>query len=210
MSMPGLPSIEKNPARWSSSPSSSPSSLLSRSISGSYFANAAVGVLAGVAVACARTPIHLPGHKAIFWMAPVLIARIITRARGGALVGTTAAATSALCLGGRIAGGIAFLPLVLLAGATLDAGVEFANRRPLPLWQKLLVLGTAGLVGNMFCFVKRLFDPMGSLLSAANLKEIAVFAASHALFGLLAGVLGSSAGYCLLKVNAQPDAKVFS
>jgi hypothetical protein len=193
MSMPGFPSIEKNRVRWSSS------------VAGGYLAITAVGILAGVAVACTRMPIHLPGHKAILWMVPVLAARIMTRARAGALIGTMAAAVSALCLGGRLAGGLAFLPLLILAGAALDAGAECAQRRPFAAWQRLLILAAAGLVANIFCFAKRLFDPIGSPLSAANMKQLAQFAASHAVFGLLAGLLGAAAGYSLLSTADRAD-----
>lgn len=186
MSMPGSPSIEKNPVRWNSS------------LSGSYESMAAIGVLAGIAVALTRMPIHLPGHKILLWVIPVLAARIVTRSHFGASIGALTTAITALCLGGRPGGGIALLPLIIPAGAVLDAAAQFVHRRYFAVWQRIPILGSAGLIANMICFLKRLFDPAGQLHSAANVNDLLIAASSHAFCGFLAGILGATAGYALL------------
>jgi hypothetical protein len=171
----------------------------SRAAAEGYLAVVAVGILAGIAVAFARTPIHMPGHKAIFWMAPILAAGLVTRARAGASVGAFSTAVTTLSLGGRIAGGIAMMPLVVVAGVVLDGAVQFGERRKLKRWQQVLMLALAGAVGNLICFVKRLFDPMGAFFSVGNFNDMLIGAGSHALFGFLAGLLGATAGYALLR-----------
>ncbi len=192
MITPGFPWIEKNPARWSDA------------LRGSHLATAAVGVLAGVGVACARTPIHLPGHKVVLWMVPVLAARIVTRTRAGAAIGASAAAITATGLGGRLAGGMALMLLIPLAGVVLDLGVRQVQRRSFPVRQTILTLGSAGLVGNLICFAKRFFDPTGQSFTGANAADVLVAAGSHALFGFVAGVAGAAAGLALLARPGRP------
>jgi hypothetical protein len=172
-----------------------------------YLSVAAVGVLSGVVVAYARTPIHLPGHKALWWMAPILAARLATRARAGASVGALAAALTTLSLGGRIAGGIVELPLVILAGIMLDLGVQFVERRDFQLWRRLLLLGLAGLVANGLCLVKRLFDPMGAFFSTGNMDDLLTAAGSYALFGFFAGLLGAGAGQALRILRRHQESR---
>jgi hypothetical protein len=159
---------------------------------------AAVGVLSGVVVTFARTPLHWPGHKVIFWMAPILASRMATRTRAGATVGASAASLTAFVLGGRLAGGAAMMPLVMVAGAVMDAAVQATERRNLPVWRQVMFLGLAGMAGNLICFVKRLFDPMGAYFSTGNFSDMLTMAASHAIFGFLAGLIGAGAGLMLL------------
>src|SRR5580704_7417620 len=123
----GSLSIERKRDHWS------------KAVSEGYLAVVAVGILAGIAVAFARTPIHMPGHKAIFWMAPILATRLATRSRAGGSLGAFSTAITALSLGGRIAGGIAMMPLVVVAGVVLDAAVQFGERRKLKRWQQVLM-----------------------------------------------------------------------
>lgn len=189
MNMPGSLSIGKDRVRWS------------KAISDGYVSVVAVGVLAGITVAFARTPIHLPGHKAIWWMAPILATRLVTRTGAGASLGAFVTAITALSLGGRIAGGIAMMPLVILAGVVLDAGVQIVQRHPFAHWQQVLFLAMAGAAGNLICFVKRLFDPMGAFFSAGNFKDMLTAAGSHAIFGFLASLLGAAAGFALLRFH---------
>jgi len=146
----GSLSIERNRGPWS------------RAVAEGYLAVMAVGILAGIVTTFARTPIHMPGHKVILWMAPILATRLVTRTRAGTSFGTFSTATTALSLGGRIVGGIAMMSLVVLAGVVLDGAVQFGQRRNFTRWQQVLLLALAGAIGNLICFVKRLFDPTGA------------------------------------------------
>jgi hypothetical protein len=196
MNMLGSLSIERNRVHWS------------RSLSDGYLSVIAIGILTGIVVAYARTPMHWPGHKAILWMAPVLAARLVTRTGAGASVGSLATALTTLSIGGRIAGGIVMMPLIILAGVVLDMGVQFCERRKFSVWKCVLFLAFAALAGNLICFIKRLFDPMGAFFSAGNIEDLFIAGGLHALFGFLAGLLGATAGYALL--NLRPGEKTDS
>jgi hypothetical protein len=186
MNMHGSLSIERKPVRWS------------KAHSDGYLSVIAVGILSGTLVAFARTPIHLPGHKVLLWMAPVLATRLMTRRGAGASVGALATAMTTLALGGRLAGGVASWPLVILAGGVIDLGANFCERRDISLWRQVLVLTGACMVGSLICFLKRLFDPVGAFFSAGNIEDLLTAAGSYALFGFLAGMLGAMAGSTLL------------
>jgi hypothetical protein len=185
MNTPGYLSIEKKHALWN------------RAVSDGYLSVAAVGILSGIAVAYARTPIHLPGHKALWWIAPILSCRLITRTRAGASAGALAAALTAFSLGGRIGGGIAELPLVVLAGILLDLSVHAVERRNFSFWQRLLLLALAGVAANLLCFIKRLFDPIGATFSTGNLDDLLTAAGSYSIFGFLSGLIGAGVGQVL-------------
>lgn len=173
--------------------------LWSKSLWEGYLAIASVGVLTGIAVAFARSPLHLPGHKAILWMTMIVAGRLATRARWGASAGTFVAAMTAILLGGRVAGGIAMLPLVTFAGVILDRGVQLTERHKLAGWQSLLIIAAAGVAGNLICFVDRLFDPTSGFFSRKNLDDLVFAGGSHAIFGALAGAIGAAVGLAALR-----------
>jgi len=52
---------------------------------------AAVGVLAGVATASVKLHLGLPGHKALFWMVPIVLARVLSRHPVGGSIGSLTA-----------------------------------------------------------------------------------------------------------------------
>jgi hypothetical protein len=193
MNMHGSLSIERKPVRWS------------KAHSDGYLSVIAVGILSGTLVACARMPIHLPGHKVLWWMAPVLATRLMTRRGAGASVGALSTAMTTLVLGGRLAGGVASWPLVILAGVILDLGANFCEQRDLPLWRQVLVLAVVGMVGSLICFVKRLFDPVGAFFSVGNIEDLLTAAGSYAFFGFLAGMLGAVAGFTLPTLRREPE-----
>jgi hypothetical protein len=183
MNMPGSLSIGKNPTRWNSA---LPEQVLSC---------AAVGVLAGVAVTFAQTPLHWPGHKAVFWIAPILAARLATRSRAGATIGASTTALTTFALGGRLAGGVLLMPLVIIAGVLLDWAAQVGQHRQLSAWRLIPWLALAGTAANLICFLKRLFDPaVGVFLSSGNLLDLLSAAGSYAIFGFLAGLIGAAAG----------------
>jgi hypothetical protein len=190
MNTPGYLSIERDRAPWS------------KAVSDGYLSVVAVGVLAGILVAYARTPMHLPGHKAVLWMAPVLCARMVAGVRAGASAGALTTAVTTFVLGGRLAGGLAMMPLIVLAGVVFDLAVQLAERRKFAWWQYFGFFVLAGLIGNLICFVKRLFDPMGAFFSAGNIEDCVLAGGYHAVFGALAGLIGVGSAYALLKFRA--------
>ena len=164
--------------------------LWSRPDASGYLAVAAVGVLAGIAVAYARLPLHLPGHKALLWIPPVLAARILTGRRFGGSAGALATLVTTLALGGRLAGSAAGAPLVVIAGFILDLAVSFTSRFKPPRLRVLLLLAASGGVANLICFVKRLFE-LNDAFYSSNMEQLWRAAVSHFVFGFTAGALAA-------------------
>ena len=169
------PSIKNDPTLWTKSQTEG------------YLATAMVGVLAGIVVAYARMPLHLPGHKALWWIPPVLLARLVTRRKLGASIGATTTVLTTLSLGGRLAGGVVGMPLVILGGVVLDVAANEVRRRPNAVLRAVLLLGAAGAAGNLICFIKRLLEPSGEFFSTGNLRDVSWAAMTHAVFGVSAG-----------------------
>ncbi|MGB2986848.1 MAG: hypothetical protein WBE26_13330 [Phycisphaerae bacterium] len=163
-------------------------------------ATGAVGVLAGLFMAHVRLHLGLPGHKALFWMIPVIAARLAFRSPAGATIGALAASFTTLGIGGHLAGGLAHLPLVGLAGIMLDVTIGLAERRALAVGWMIPLLGCAGLLANLVCFLKRVFPP-----SSFKLHVFWGYSGpwgslvSYAFFGLLAGLIGATLGCILLR-----------
>ena len=198
MSMHGSLSIEKRSIRWS------------RADLDAYLMAASVGVLAGLAVSFLRTPLHLPGHKVLLWMTPILAARLATRARGGATAGVLLLVVTTLLLGGQLGGGALMMPLVVVAGIALDAAAGWIERNHVAFWRVILLLAAAGVAGNLICFIKRLFEPVGEIFSTGNLSDLVYAGASHAAFGLVAGICGAICGWAILKTRSGPISRAES
>ena len=145
-------------------------------------------MLAGVAAAHIRLGLGMPGHKAMFWIIPVLLARLAYRHPLGATAGAGAAACTSLALGGHLAGQALFLPLVAAAGAVLDTAVLFAERRKLGIFWLIPVLGVAGTAANGLCLVKRMLAPRPHMHWLLGLSDPWASVVSYAAFGLLSGL----------------------
>lgn len=185
--MPGYPSIESVTGGTSKRLVAEQLRLL--------LASAVVGIVAGLLMAHVRLHLGLAGHKALFWMIPIIAARLAIRCPAGATTGALAAAVASLGFGGYFAGGVAYLPLAGVAGILLDFTVGFAERHRLAaLWTIPLVCG-AGLLANLVCFVKH-FVPPASLKPHLFLGLSGPWGSlvSYAVFGLLAGLIGATVG----------------
>jgi hypothetical protein len=110
-----------------------------------------------------------------------------------------------LSLGGRIAGGAAFMPLVILACVILDFAAHLSEKHNFKFWHRFLFLALIGTVGNLICSTKRVLDPTGAFLSAANIQDLATAVSSHAVFGFLTGAIGTAGGAALLKLGKPPS-----
>ena len=154
--------------------------------------NLAVGVLAGLLAACGRLHLGLPGHKALFWLTPVLVARMLSRHTVGATAGVCAAACAALALGGSFAGPMICLPLVVAAGGALDALAALADRRRTSAWLTIPLLGLGGAAANLLCAVNRLILPVRRGHVFLGLTGPQATFLSYATFGLLAGLAAAA------------------
>ena len=153
-------------------------------------ASVSVGVMAGLFIALVRLKIGMPGHKAFFWMTPVLIARL----RWGCKIGTTAgglfAALTTYSLGANLAGGVIGMPMIVFAGMILDWTVNFLEKNKTSGRMMILVLGLAGVAANLVCLAKRMILPTG--LSSHFIFDVSGFLfklSSYAFFGLISGIV---------------------
>jgi hypothetical protein len=151
-----------------------------------------------LAYATSKNPLGLPGHKALLWIVPVLIARWVYGCWGSGIVGATATAAVAMAFGQDFAGSRMFLPLVLLAGAALDATVAVTRDWRLRWWAAIPLAALGGLVANLLCFVHRLLGPLHPKHSFLNIPGAKGFLLSYALFGLLSGLIGAALAIIIL------------
>ena len=157
-------------------------------------ASMSVGVISGVFIACVKLHLGMPGHKAFFWMTPVLIARL----RGGCKIGTTAgglsAALTVFFLGENLAGGVIAMPLILAAGGFLDWAVYFFEKNKISGLSMILGLALAATFANLICLAKRLFLPAGiSPHYLLGLSGFPLKLCSYAFFGFISGLTAAIA-----------------
>lgn len=158
-----------------------------------------VGVIAGLFIALVRLRLGMPGHKAFFWMTPVLIARL----RGGCKVGTTVgglfAALTTYSLGANLAGGLVGMPMIVFAGIVLDWTVNFLEKNRISGRTKIMILGLAGAAANIVCLAKRIILPAG--LNPHFIFGISGFwfnLFSYAFFGLISGIIAAISAKLML------------
>jgi len=152
-----------------------------------------IGILAGLFMSHVRLHLGLSGHKAFFWITPIVTARLLLRCPVGATVATLGAAFTSLALGGHFAGGVLALPVIALAGGVLDVLIGFAQRRRLAAVWVIPLLGLGGAFANLLCVFKRLAAPPGPFHH--YLWAIPGFwtdLASYVLCGFFAGLAGAA------------------
>ena len=164
-------------------------------------ASMAVGVLAGVFMAHIRLNLGMPGHKALFWMTPAVLVRLIGRCKAGTTASTLSTAFASLALGGNLAGGWLGLPLVGFAGVILDLVINFLEKHKISFFLVIPVVGIAGIFANLLCLLKRFLLPAGVNMHVFwGISGIWFKIASYAFFGLLAGIIGSVSAFFVIKV----------
>jgi hypothetical protein len=143
-----------------------------------------------------RLHLGLPGHKALFWMIPVLLTRLLSRFKAGMSVGGMSAAVATYLGGGNLAGGLYGLPLVLAACVMLDVVVHLLQKH-WPGWLVFVAtLSLAGMLTNSICFLKRLCIPAGISPHFAFAASGLLYQwASYAFFGFLCGLI-AACSYC--------------
>jgi len=158
---------------------------------GAFLAVCAVGLLAGLITAQVRLHLGLPGHKALFVMAPVIAARLVFRSAAGATGGMVAAALASLAAGGQMIGASAHLPIAALAGCLIDAVIGLAERRRLAAHWTIVLTGLAGAAANLVFLGERLLTPLFQSHSLLGLSGLDLRLLSYPVFGLIAGLLGA-------------------
>lgn len=120
-----------------------------------------VGVIAGLAVTHVHLNLGIPGHKAWFWIPPILATRFVTRYRVGATVGTFSMLCTTWGLGGHLAGGLMGMPFIAMAAMVWDVIVTRLERRAVRGWLIVPCIIGLALMGNGLAFGKRLLVPSG-------------------------------------------------
>jgi hypothetical protein len=162
-----------------------------------------VGAAAGAAAAMIRLHLGLPGHKAMFWMPPLLAARLALGRGGEAIAGALAAGEAALLAGGNLGGGMPLLPLLIAVGVVLEAACALLQRwRPAPP-AAIALAGLACAGANLLCSVRRIGD---TLFAQASLAAFTRTAASYAFFGVLAGVAGGTVAMAIARARRGSNA----
>jgi hypothetical protein len=146
----------------------------------------AVGLAGGVAVSCARQPFHLPGHKVIWWLPPLIAARLRWGRRYGITIGAAGTLLATALLGGRMPGGDLLMPVALAASLLVDLCIDWLRAQRTPFAASVMLISLAGALGNLLCLMSR-FPGGGGL-------DVAQMAASFAIFGMAAGAIGALAG----------------
>jgi hypothetical protein len=188
--MRGFPLTEAKAVRWNSIVNIRQLKMLIASI--------AVGIIAGLFTSHVRLHLGLDGHKALFWMTPVIIARLLSRCKAGTTAGALSCAFTAFVSGGNLAGGILGFPLIGVAGIMLDVVINFLENRNVSGIFAVLAVGIAGMLANLICLMKRLFSPEG--FNPNYLFGVSDFwfkLVSYAFFGLLAGVIAATVTYLI-------------
>lgn len=158
-----------------------------------------VGILAGIAVSAVHAPLHLPGHKALFWLTPIIAARLLNRMRWGASVSTLTCGLTTLALGGNLAGGPVMMPVIACTGIALDFAINLLERANASRLKLFISLSLIGCMINLLCMAMRLLMPGGFQPSTGDSQSMWVFLSSHGLFGAIAGFMGT--GISLLCKN---------
>ena len=159
----------------------------------------AVGVAAGLFMGNMRLHLGLPGHKAVLWMTPVLLTRLLGGCKAGGTAGALSAAFTALALGGRVAGGVLGLPFIGLAGAICDTIIDaLEKRQDASCVLIVLFVGIAGVSANLLCLAKRLLLPAGPIPhNLLGLSGLWFEVVCYAFFGLISGLLAATVA-CLI------------
>jgi hypothetical protein len=180
--MHGSQRIEKKNVLWSRVLKSDPVKQ--------YLASFAVGVFAGIIVSAFRLNLGMPGHKALFWMVPVLTMRMIGKTKGGVSVGAAAVLLTTYGTAGHLGGGPFGMPLILLGAVILDSVIGFLERKRFSFAFYTATVSLAAMICNLLCMVKKLFvsDGFGVHLLLNNSSFWFRFA-SYAFWGLISGVI---------------------
>jgi hypothetical protein len=165
---------------------------------------AAAGVLAGVVAGQVRLGLGWPGHKVLFWLVPVLLARLAMRSPAGATAGALAAGFTASAVGGNMAGAAVHLPVVGAAGVVLDVAAGLVERRGLSAVWAVPMLGLAGMVANLVMLGKRLMAPLVHTHHLGGMPDLAVRLLAYAAAGMVGGLAAAGLAYAVRRVRRRP------
>ena len=140
-----------------------------------------------VAKIALKTPVQLPGHSGLFWMALLVVAAGVVPKRGAASLTGLTSGILASFLGLGDFGALDTLLSYLMAGVGVDLGLMIMQASP----ENLLVATLAGVLGHLSKYLVKWFF---GLISGAPLGFVALgliwSLVSYIVFGALGGLLG--------------------
>jgi hypothetical protein len=151
------------------------------------------GVIAGCLAVSLKFHLGLPGHKALFWMIPVIAARLAGRCRIGTFAGALTAAFVSIGLGGNLAGDAIGLPLIGAAGALIDVCIIHLEKHKASALTTIMGVALSAMLGNLICCAKRLLVPAG--LAPQDIfsgEDLLLRPISYGFFGFLAGLIAAA------------------
>lgn len=190
--MHGYQPIEKKAVLWSSAVEALHLEMIPASI--------AVGVISGLLVVFGRLHLGLPGHKALFWMIPVITMRLKTGCKVGAIASTTGVIITTFSLQGHLAGGPLGLGMIFAAGFVLDIAINFLQQRKMSDCLSAVLLSGSAMCANLLCLIKKLAVPNGiGLHLLLNSTNFWFRISSYAFFGFVSGTIAWVIAYCISK-----------
>jgi len=153
-----------------------------------------IGALAGLVATQTRLHLGWAGHKGFLWLAPVILARLVSRTDVGATAGSLAAAVASMMCSTPLGGGIGYWPMAGVAGALLDAAIGFTERRRLCAAWAIALVGMAGMAANLVMLGGRMVTPLLQFHAFLGIGGMGGRALSYAFFGLLAGLVAAAIG----------------
>jgi hypothetical protein len=155
-----------------------------------------VGVIAGCLAASFKFHLGLPGHKALFWMTPVITARLLGRCRIGTTAGALTSAFVSIGLGGNLAGGALGLALVGAAGALIDACIIQLGKHKASTFATIMGVALSAMLANLICCAKRLLVPAGvTPHDVFSGVDFLLRPGSYGFFGFLAGLIAATGAH---------------
>lgn len=151
------------------------------------------GLIAGCLAASLRFHLGLPGHKAFFWMTPVIAARLLDRCRVGTTAGALSAAFVSIGLASNLAGDAVCLPLVGAAGALIDVCINYLEKNKASVLATIMGVALSAMLANLICCAKRLLAPAGLLSQDISVgADLLLRPMSYGFFGFLAGLIAAA------------------
>ena len=160
------------------------------------------GIVTALVIAHVRLRLGLPGHKALLWMTPLILTRLLTGYKPSASIASVALVTIAFAFGTNLAGGPFGAPLIILAAALLDTVITRLEDRKTSALLQIPLIALAAMAANLICLGKRILLPAGIVTNPA-MHTFGAKLFTYALCGFAAGLTAATIAYILKRRSHQ-------